>query len=496
MSGWGGGYITDVNYMMGWYRYQSPVMMTLASIIGGSAAPIPGADDPVMLLELGCGLGYGALALAASNPDWSVTGVDFNPAHIVAAREWAAEAGLTNITFIEADLSTWEDHPELRALPQMDFVTMHGLWTWVPPSVQNGIVRLLRQKVRPGGLVHVSYNSLPGWQERIGAARVIREAGQRVSGRSDQQVREGLRVLNDLITADAAYATRVSGLAKALETASPHYLAHEFMNQHWAPCFITDVAAAFSDAKLEWIAAGNLAENFPELMMTDAQREIFNRYSDPLMQELVKDMCIPRQLRHDVFVRGARRINLTERAAALMEVHLTLTKLPDELPESLIMPAGRADLNREFYSPVVQALSTRSERVGDLLALPGLVGRRDNPAELISILIGTNMAEPTIRPNASPGAAAVRFNTVTTRRMMGKESPDHPVAAACVATGIPIVTPLLALAVVDFMRAGITGLDELMRAMNPDPEHATEMRASVENCLNRFIPMLKNAGVF
>jgi SAM-dependent methyltransferase len=496
MSGWGGGYVTDVNYTLGWFRQQSPMMMALASIIGGAAASIPGPDDPLMLLELGCGLGYGALALAASNPDWSITGVDFNPAHIAGAREWAAEAGLTNVSFIEADLSRWEDHPDLRGLPEMDFVTMHGLWSWIPPAAKDGTVRLLARKVRAGGLVHVSYNALPGWQDRIGAARVIREAGQRLAGRSDQQVREGLRVLNDLIAAEAPYATRATDLAKTLELASPYYLAHEFMNKYWAPCFITDVAAAFSEAKLEWVAASNLAENFPELMMTDAQREIFNRYSDPLMQELVKDMCIPRQLRHDVFVRGARRLNLSERAAVLMDVWLTLVKHPDELPESLPMPAGRADLNREFYGPVVRALSTRPERVGDLLALPDLVGRRDNPAELVSILIGTNMAEPTIRPKAAPGAEAMRFNTVSTRRMMGKESPDRPMAAASARTGIPVVTPLLALAVVDYLRAGVTGLDELMRAMNPGPEHEAAFRTSVENCLNRFIPALKNAGVF
>ena len=496
MSGWGGGYVIDVNYTLGWYRQQSPVMMALASIIGGAAAPIPGPDDPVLMLELGCGLGYGALALAASNPTWSVTAVDFNPAHIAAAREWAAEAGVTNVRFIEADLSRWEEHPDLRALPEMDFVTMHGLWTWIPPATQNGIVRLLAQKVRPGGLVHVSYNALPGWQDRIGAARVIREAGLRSSGRSDQQAREGLRVLNDLIVAEAQYGARLSGLTKTLENASPHYLAHEFMNQHWAPCFITDVAAAFSDAKLEWVAAGNLAENFPELMLTEAQREIFNRYSDPMMQELVKDMCVPRQLRHDLFVRGARRLNLPERAAELMTVSLTLAKLPDELPESLIMPAGRADLNKEFYSPIVDALSKGAARVGDLLKLPDLVGRRDNPAELVAILVSTNMVEATIRPHAEPGAAAMRFNTVSTRRMMGKEAPDRPMAAACVATGMPIVTPLLALAVVDYLRAGISDLDELMRAFHPDPAHETELRTSVDNCLTRFIPVLKSAGVF
>ena len=79
--------------------------------------------------------------------------------------------------------------------------------------------------------------------------------------------------------------------------------------------------------------------------------------------------------------------------------------------------------------------------------------------------------------------------------MMGKEAPDRPMAAACVATGIPVVTPLLALVIVDYIRAEITGLDDLILALNPDPEHATELRTSVENCLNRFIPVL-NAGVF
>jgi len=499
MNGWGGGYVTDVTYSMGWYQQQSPMIMALAAIIGGSAASIPGPDDKVTMLELGCGFGYGAMSLAASNPDWTITAVDFNPAHIASAREWAADAGLTNITFIEADLSRWEDIPALRGLPEMDFVTMHGLWSWIPPAAQQGIVRLLAQKVRPGGLVHLSYNTLPGWQERIGAARIIREGGRRAEGRSDQKAREGLRLLKDLETAEATFVAGSDGtkkLLQALDEASNRYLAHEFMNENWAPCFVTDVAAALSDAKLEWVASANLAENFPELMMTDAQREIFNRYSDPLMQELIKDVCIPRQLRHDVFIRGARRINLNERAAALMDVRLTLVKPPEELPESLAMPAGRADLSTGFYRPIVQALSQRPWRVGDLLRLPDLEGNRDNPAELLSILIGVDMVAPSIRPGTDPGPEAMRFNTVTARRMMSRESPNRPVAAACRPTGIPVVAPLLALFVIDLMRQGVTGLDALVHAMNSVPEQEADVRKSVENCLNRFVPGLKSAGVF
>jgi SAM-dependent methyltransferase len=98
MSGWGGGYVTDITYSVGWYRQQSPALMAIAAVIGGSSAAIPAGDDPVRLLELGCGFGYGAMALAASNPSWSVTAVDFNPAHIAAARDWAP-AGRTTRSF-------------------------------------------------------------------------------------------------------------------------------------------------------------------------------------------------------------------------------------------------------------------------------------------------------------------------------------------------------------------------------------------------------------
>ena len=45
MSGWGGGYVTDITYSLGFYRQQSPVMMALASIIGGAAAAVAGSHS-------------------------------------------------------------------------------------------------------------------------------------------------------------------------------------------------------------------------------------------------------------------------------------------------------------------------------------------------------------------------------------------------------------------------------------------------------------------
>jgi molecular chaperone GrpE (heat shock protein) len=52
------------------------------------------------------------------------------------------------------------------------------------------------------------------------------------------------------------------------------------------------------------------------------------------------------------------------------------------------------------------------------------------------------------------------------------------------------------LALAEFARAGITDRDDLLRAMNITPEQEADARTSVEACLDRFLPILKNAGVF
>ena len=272
MSTWGSGYVTDIAYTPGWYRQQSPSIMSLACLLGCVASPMPAADDAVHYLELGCGYGYTAMLLAACNPAWRVTAVDYHPTHIAAARDCAAEAGLTNVTFIEGDLTTLADDAAGRQIPEADFVSMHGVWSWVPETVKAGIVRLLRDKVRPGGAVHVSYNALPAWSSALGMARLLRTVGRQRAARSDRQAEDGFKFLRELAAADAMHLKR-SHIAKVLmeklDELPITYLAHEYMNEHWAPCYMADVAEALGGAKLEWVASANLIENFSELTLTE-----------------------------------------------------------------------------------------------------------------------------------------------------------------------------------------------------------------------------------
>jgi SAM-dependent methyltransferase len=499
MTEWGGGYVTDIAYTTGWYRQQSPSIVSLACLLGGVASPMPGAGDAVNYLELGCGHGYGAMLLAASNPAWRVTAVDVNPAHIAAARDWAAEAGLANVTFLEADLSTLADDAAARSIPEADFVSMHGLWAWVPAAVKTGVVKLLRDKVRPGGAVHVSYNALPAWGSAVGMGRLLRAVGRQHSGRSDRQAGEGFKFVRELLGVEAVQLKRshiVQVLMQKLDELPIAYLAHEYMNDAWAPCFMADVAEAFAGAKLEWVASANLIENFAELTMSEEQRALVNRYDDPLVRELIKDHCIDRLLRHDIFVRGARRIAPHQRDAALMDLSLSLNIRPGDLPLEAEMPAGRAELNPKFYRPIVGALADGPRRVGDLLQLPEVEGKRDNPGELVGILVGSELAEPASRPDAPPSAAAQRFNRVAARRLMQTEPPSRPVGVASHRLGTGAPASVLDLVVMDRVLEG-GGVDDVMSFFNTANSVSDEakLRAVVTGCIDQRLPRLRASGV-
>jgi len=498
-AGWGDGYVTDIAYLPGYYPHQSPLHLNLACLLGGAAGLDLTPEHPISYLELGCGRGFGALALAASNPHWHVTGIDFSPAHIAAARELAAEAAIANATFIEADLSDFAEASRIDTLLEADVVTLHGLWSWVSDAVRSGIVRLIDRKLRPGGIAYVSYNALPGWQQAIGMQRLLHEVGRRSATRSDRQVEAGVEVVRTLIEA-GAYQLSDNPLVRTLLSHADHgqiaYLAHEYMNAHWRPCFHADVVRDLAAAKLDWIGSAALLENFSPLMYSEQARTIMARFDDPGVRELIKDMCAVRCLRQDVFVRGARRLTATERDAALGEVMLALRCHPDQFSWEMDVPAGHMAIERPFFGPIVAALSDGPRRVSDLLALPDLP-RRDNPGELVGILVGTDQALPIIAPPREPDAIVRRFNRAAAARFVRPDNFNTSMALASSGTGAPLPCPMLDLFVAARMqeceRLDPEGWAKLLGRDQPDTEQQ-RLAAFIQRLIDDRAPLWRRLG--
>jgi SAM-dependent methyltransferase len=421
-GGWSSGYVTDVAYTFGYYPEQSPHHMALCCLLGNAMPGFPcqgdtSQGDRLTYVEFGCGRGFGTLCLAASNPDWQVIGIDFMPVHVAEARELAERAGIRNVRFIEADLSSLD--PD--TLPEIDVASAHGVWSWVADPVRQGIVRILAARLRAGGMFHVSYNVLPAWQGALGLQRLLRDTAHLSGGRSDRRAAGAIATVQALSASGAVHLDHtplVKTLVRDLPRMPPEYLAHEYMNAAWRPCFHADVAEALSGAKLEYVAAGDVLENFPSLMLTDQQRAVFDGIADPALRELVKDTCLPRGLRHDVYVRGARWIDNGTRDAMLRGLTITLARPSAEFSYEATLPAGRASLERRFYQPVVKALDEGPQPVGALLALGAAQGGRENGAELVGMLVGTSQAMLVVRPGAEPGEAAAGLNEVMAERLL------------------------------------------------------------------------------
>lgn len=496
---WGGGYVTDIDYDHGYYREQSPQQLELVSLLCGVAWGVP--REGAHYLELGCGQGLGVLVTAAANPSWRVTGVDFHPAHIAAARQLAAEAGIANACFIEADLASFAEEPEGLALPEAHLVTLHGVWSWVAPAVRAGILRLIKAKLVAGGALHVSYNALPGWQGLLGMQRLLREAGRRLSMRSDRQAQAGLGVVRELMAAEASMLTFDGRIARWFEQVGhlpSSYLAHEFMNAHWQPCWHADVAEAMAQARLDWVGSATPTENFPELTMTGPQRAVYERFEEPLMRELVKDMCLARTLRHDLYVRGARRLGPAARDAALRELTLGLAVPLESVALEVQVSAGKAELAPEFYRPVVEMLARGPARVGDLLHAPGAVSSRENPAELAGLLVGTRQAVVVARPEAAMTETVRRLNAALAGRYATTQNLNRGavLASPMLGSGLLCSTPDLYAA--GRAMAGDEGRDPEAwvadLAAGLDEENTARVAEALRRSRDGMLPVLRRLG--
>jgi SAM-dependent methyltransferase len=415
MTQWGGGYVTDIGYIPLYHKIEEPALAAVGALVNGVDAHVPSRDKNLHLADIGCGYGITALIAAAANPGWRVTGLDFNPAHIAAARAMARQAGLTNVSFIEADLTEFWNTPVARALPEFDAVSMHGVWSWVARPVRDGIVRLLADKLAAGGMLHISYNQATGWANEIGMQRIIRAAGQRLAGRSDAQAAAGFAVFSDLLKAEGSERLRDAArdeVMKHLQTVPQAYLAHEFMNEHWAPVMHGDVVADLAAAKLDYAGTARLVDNFPELVLSAAQREVLARFDDPVMAELFKDVCRPRRLRNDIFIRGARKISASVRDERLGALTVGLQASEATWRFTFDAGFGKAQLNEPYYRTILTRLQAGPATLGALVDLPELTGRSRNPGELVAVGVGTDQLMLLPNPGAEMDAACRRLNTV------------------------------------------------------------------------------------
>lgn len=368
---WADGYVVDIGYTDGFYPELAPALLGFATLVGGAVAPDFGR--PFTYYELGCGNGYSTVLLAAANPLGKFVGVDFNPGHIRNGRRLAEEGGVGNVEFLEksfADLAALD-------LDEADCIALHGVWSWVGAAHRRQIVDFIDCRLRPGGLVFVSYNCLPGVSQIEPLRRLLTDHAKCGSGSLPARIGQSLDFVRRLEEAGTEYFS-TSPIAKArLENIAgqdPGYLAHEYYNEHWAPFYHADVARELAEAGVAYAGSAQLVDNFEQFMLKPEMAALVAEAGDRAMAETVKDFARNRVFRKDVFSRGTPTSAQPELDARLGRTRFALARPRGGCRFTEKTPAGDLVLQTDAYAPVLEALARAPMTFDELAGAPETAG--------------------------------------------------------------------------------------------------------------------------
>jgi SAM-dependent methyltransferase len=438
MAKWASGYVSDVEYLAGFYREQTPSHLDLACLINAVEPPSVGADWT--LCDMGCGQGINCLLLAAANPRAQIIGVDFNPAQIARARNLASHMGLQNVQFIEAAFEDLALSPE--SLPECDYITMHGIYSWISAEGRAALVSILRSRLKAGGLAYVSYNALPGWNTAEPMQRLLLEHARHSPRHSTDSIRDGIGFINqcqDLLRPGLIEKQLIERIRGEADKNNVAYLAHEYLNQFWSPRYHCDVAAELEPAKLSFIGDATILANFEQLQFFPDQLKLLESVREWDFVETFKDYLTSRAFRRDIFMRGPRRLAPEERDRRLQEIVLSLTVAAPRVPREIQVAVGKAILEAAVYEPILETLSQGPVSIGALRALPAVASSGSGlPVEIAGLLTGTGrvLAHDPCRAGGDVDAAC-RYNAVilNDRQPSGQNS-VWPVACPSTGNGI------------------------------------------------------------
>jgi SAM-dependent methyltransferase len=437
MTDWTAGYVADIGYTYGYYTELNPLRVQLAFANAGLAAP-----QSAVACELGFGQGLSAnLHAAASITHWH--GTDFNPSQAAFAQELASASGAKPQLFDEA----FADFCSRADLPEFDFIGLHGIWSWISDDNRRVIADFVRRKLKVGGVLYISYNTLPGWATfapmrhlMTEHAEVLGAEGRGIVSRIDGAIEfaDKLLATNPLFSrANPQVADRI----KKLKEQNRHYLAHEYFNRDWHPMHFATMAQWLEPAKLQYACSANFLDAIDAVNLSTEQQAFLAEIPDVMFRQSVRDFMVNQQFRKDYWVKGARRMTTLEQAEELRAQRVVLSTAAADVPLKVTGALGEATLAETVYAPLIKLMADHRPRT--LAALEQeLKGAGINFAQLLQavmVLTGAGHLQPAQEEALAAKAkkSAERINA----HLMGKarsQTDLHYLASPLTAGGVAV----------------------------------------------------------
>ena len=358
MSDWSAGYVDEIEYTYGYYAELNPERMVLPFLNFGVEYP-----RVVNACELGFGQGISTnFHAAGGSVNWY--GNDFNPAQASFAQKLASASGSG------ADLTdeSFSDFCRRSDLPNFDYIGLHGIWSWISDENRKIIVDFIRKKLNIGGVVYISYNTLPGWAafSPLRELMIQHASSYGVPAHGiEKRIDGAVNYCGRLFSAKSKFTEHTFGVKERfdrLKDQDRHYLAHEYFNKDWQPMYFKDMYNWMSDAKLEFVCSANYLDSIDQVNLTEEQLALLNEVADPTFKETLRDFLTNQQFRKDYWVKGKTAISKTDKLKRLKNLRVILCSNSLDAPETVTGLLGEAKLAKNVYQAILDTLADRKPR--------------------------------------------------------------------------------------------------------------------------------------
>jgi methyltransferase-like protein/2-polyprenyl-3-methyl-5-hydroxy-6-metoxy-1,4-benzoquinol methylase len=249
----------EVPYPSGPISSTHPDRLATVATLFGMRPPAP---DRCRFLELGCADAGNLLALAEWLPGSEFVGIDLSARHVEAGQRAVAELGLRNVTLRQ--MSILDVGP---ALGTFDYIACHGVYSWVPPPVQEKVLAVCRGQLAPDGVAYVSYNTYPGWHAR----GMVREM-MRYHTRGDSDPPTCTARARDLLAfligsvpeGKAVYGQFLKEELERIKPCKDSYVFHEHLEEVNEPVYFHEFAQRAARHGLQYLAEADVRSMLPQ----------------------------------------------------------------------------------------------------------------------------------------------------------------------------------------------------------------------------------------
>ncbi|QLB13937.1 hypothetical protein A6A11_07870 [Bisgaardia hudsonensis] len=209
-------------------------------------------------------------------PNSRVIGIDLAEKQIEIGQQMLQEVGMNNIQLFAGDITNIEFDNV-----QFDYIICHGVFSWVPESVQYGILNTVEKYLSPNGLAYISYNTYPGWHLKDMAKELMLFGSNSDLDRASRvpQSLELLKYTKNIISKkNTALYPEINNMFNDIINKPQHYIAHEYFENYNIPLYFKDFIQKIEQYNLAYVTDSSTPNIRCQFIFTDEEYQQICQY--------------------------------------------------------------------------------------------------------------------------------------------------------------------------------------------------------------------------